>query len=100
VVIHSGDILKTLPDSLYDESLSYSMIYCDTDLYEPTKLILFSLHHRLSKGGMFVLDEWNYNNWPGETVAVREFLKEYSDEYEMKHVRNSRQPSLILRRLS
>lgn len=100
VVIHSGDILKTLPDALADESLSFSLVYCDTDLYEPTQLILSKLHSRLSKGGMFILDEWNYSDWPGETTAVREFLQEYGNEYEMKHVKYTLQPSLILRRIS
>lgn len=100
IVIHKGNILKTLPEDLQkDEGLSFSFIYCDTDLYGPTKLILDQCHSRLSKGGVFVLDEWNDEKWPGEAIAVREFMEEHGDFYEMKHVHDARQPSLILRKI-
>lgn len=32
-------------------------------------------------------------------VAVREFLEKYGSFYEMNHVRNARQPSLILKKV-
>lgn len=99
VVIHRGDILKTLPDALKNEGLSFSLIYCDTDLYAPSRLILDSLHPRLSKGGVVVMDEWNYDKWPGEAIAVREFIESHGGAYEMRHVRNSRQPSLVLKKV-
>lgn len=99
IVIHRGDIMQTLPDALKNEGLSFSFIYCDTDLYAPSRLILDSLHPRLSKGGMIVMDEWNYDKWPGEAVAVREFMESHGDSYEMLHVRNARQPSLVLKKV-
>lgn len=99
IVIHKGDILQTLPSALQNEGLSFSFIYCDTDLYAPSRLILDSLHPRLSKGGMIIMDEWNYDKWPGEAVAVREFMAEHGDSYEMLHVRNARQPSLALKKV-
>lgn len=99
IVIHKGDIMQTLPMSLDNDGLSFSLVYCDTDLYAPSRLILDSLHPRLSTGGVFILDEWNYDKWPGEAVAVREFLENHSDSYEMIHVRNARQPSLVLKKV-
>lgn len=99
VVIHHGDILKTLPDALKNEGLSFSFVYCDTDLYAPSRLILDSLHPRLSKGGLIVMDEWNYDKWPGEAIAVREFMESHGGAYEMRHVRNARQPSLVLKKV-
>lgn len=99
IVIHKGDILQTLPDALKNEGLSFSFVYCDTDLYAPSRLILDSLHPRLSKGGIIVMDEWNYDKWPGEAVAVREFMESHGDLYEMRHVRNARQPSLVLKKV-
>jgi hypothetical protein len=99
IVIHRGDIMQTLPDALKNEGLSFSFIYCDTDLYAPSRLILDSLHPRLSKGGMLVMDEWNYDKWPGEAIAVREFMEAHGQDYEMLHVRNARQPSLALKKL-
>ena len=38
-------------------------------------------------------------NFPGETIATSDFLKEYGDYYEMSHVKNTRQPSLILKKI-
>lgn len=99
IVIHKGDILKTLPKAVENEGLSFSFVVCDTDLYAPTKLILEKLHPRLSKGELFVMDEWNYKQWPGESLAAREFLETYGDSYEMLAVRNTRQPSLVLKKI-
>jgi len=98
IVIHAGNILETLPVVLDNKSLNFSFVYCDTDLYKPTISILENIHSRLSKGGLFILDEWNYEKWPGESIAVREFLEKH-DNYEMIHVRNARQPSLVLKKI-
>ena len=99
VVIHHGDILKTLPKALENKGLSFSFIYCDTDLYAPSALILDELHSRLSKNGVIIMDEWNYDKWPGEAIAVREFMEKHSDSYEMHHVLHARQPSLVLKKI-
>ena len=99
ISIHKGYIENTLPELLSrDQGLSFSIVYCDTDLYESTKVILDGLHDRLCSGGIFVFDEWNYQNYPGETVAVREFLSAHPQEYVMEHVARARQPSLVLRK--
>ena len=99
IVIHKGDISQTLPEALKNEGLTYSFVYCDTDLYEPTKIVLDKLHPRLAVGALVVLDQWNYEKWPGEAVAVREFLEQHGTNYEMQHIRNARQPSLALRKV-
>lgn len=100
IVIHQGLIENTLSKFLEaDTSASFSFVYCDTDLYASTKEILQQLDARLSIGGVFVLDEWNHADYPGETVAVREFMAGRADRYRMEHVRNTRQPSLVLRKI-
>lgn len=99
IVIHKGLLQDTIPATLAERpELSFSFAYCDVDLYEPTRLILDQVHPRLAKGGLFVLDEWNAERFPGETLAVREFLAEHGDGYQMEHVRNARQPTLALRK--
>lgn len=101
VTIFKGLIQDTLPPLLDERpELSFSLVLCDTDLYEPTKLILESMHPRLSKGGMFVLDEWNHEVWKGETAATREFLDRYGDHYEMIAPRNTRHPTMMLKKIS
>ena len=97
IVIHKGFVGNTLPVLFSSQAeLSFSLVYLDMDLYEPTIEALNEFHPRLSKGGMFVLDEWNAQNYPGETVAVREFLEKHGDCYRMEHVQWARQPSLVL----
>lgn len=99
IEIHKGYIEKTLPAFLENEScMSFSFVYCDTDLYESTKDILEMLHPRLSTGGVFCFDEWNDPENPGETVAVREFLEKHGDAYTMESNSIVTQPSLILRK--
>ena len=99
ITIHKGFIENTLPDLLSgDTSLSFSFVYCDTDLYGSTRVILDGLHNRLSPDGVFVFDEWNCETYPGETVAVREFLEAHPQQYTMEHISHARQPSLVLRK--
>ncbi len=99
IVVHKGLVQDTLTQVLNEQTeLSFSFVYCDVDLYAPTKLILDQIHARLACGGMFVLDEWNATNFPGETLAVREFLLQHGACYAMEHVKNARQPTLVLRK--
>lgn len=100
IQINKGRIEDTLPKILTDNtSLTFSFIYCDVDLYDPTKLLIESLHDRLAKNGLMVFDEWNYEKFQGEGKAVNEFLKIHSSEYETKHVKHARQPSLVLKKI-
>jgi hypothetical protein len=101
IQIHKGLIEKTLPALLKKKpSLSFSFIYCDVDLYQSTKLILELMHPRLSVGGIFAFDEWNDAEFPGETVAVREFLEAHGGVYLQEQMCTSTQPSLILRKIA
>jgi len=100
IEIHKGLIQETLLPLLdKNPALTFSFVYCDTDLFEPTKIILESLHTRLAKGGVFVFDEWNDARWPGEGIAANEFMKRFGDYYEMVHVPNTRQPSMAIRKI-
>lgn len=94
-----GNIMETLPLYIEENNPFFSLIYIDTDLYKTTDLILNSLHDRLSIGGKFVFDEWNFREFPGETQGVKEFLEQKGDCYEMISVKNSRQPSLIIKKI-
>ncbi|MDH5189722.1 MAG: TylF/MycF family methyltransferase [Gammaproteobacteria bacterium] len=99
VDFHVGLIQNTLPEFINAEpQVKFSLVYCDTDLYEPTQLILETLHERLMPGGFFVFDEWNDPRWPGEGIAGNEFVSEFSAFYEVIHVNGARQPNLILKR--
>ena len=67
IVIHQGLIEQTLAGVLdANEALSFSLVYCDVDLYQPTRIMLELVHPRFVKGGVFVFDEWNADWFPGK----------------------------------
>lgn len=101
IEIHKGLIQDTLPEYLAaSDGVLFSFVYCDTDLYEPSKLILEGMDKRLVPGGMFVFDQWSDPRWPGEGRAVQEFMEKRGRSYRMRHVRNARQPTLVLEKTS
>ena len=51
-----------------------SMAIFDMDLYRPTYQVLNLIKDRLTKGSLIVFDELNCKYFPGETVALREFI--------------------------
>ena len=56
-----------------NSKLKYSFINLDLDLYEPSLLVLENFYPKLSKNGILMLD--NFNEFFGETKAVKEFCK-------------------------
>lgn len=69
-----GDILQTIPEFItknVDSKLC--MVHIDTDLYEPTKLCLESLHEMLDENGCFVVHDYRSKVWPGVTKAVDDY---------------------------
>ena len=100
IIIHKGLVEETLPSLLESsKELSFSMVYCDVDLYQPTQSVLKYFHSRVVNGGVFVFDEWNSDEFPGEGLAVNEFLNDFGDCYEVESVRDTRQPTLLIRKV-
>jgi len=68
-----GDILKTLPEYVErNPQLKISLLHIDTDIYEPSKIILEILYDKVVTGGVIVLDD--YGTFSGETKAVDDFF--------------------------
>jgi len=71
-----GDALKTIPKYRDDHHNSvFSFCYLDFDLYEPTKKALELIDESISVGGVIVFDEALSSEWPGETLAMKEYLE-------------------------
>ena len=69
-----GNVLQTIPIFLKkNNKLKFSFINLDLDLYEPSLLVLENFYPKLSKNGILMLD--NFNQFFGETKAVKEFCK-------------------------
>jgi hypothetical protein len=70
-----GDVTETLPKYLKDNPQTIiSMAYFDMGLYAPTKAALQAILPYLTKGSILIMDELNFPDMPGETIAVREVL--------------------------
>ncbi len=72
-----GNVIKTVPS--YFEThpdLVVALAYFDLALYEPTKVALEAVKSRVVPGSVILLDEFNYPEAPGETVAFREVFNE------------------------
>ena len=80
-----GDATQTIPafEAFFPEAM-VSLAWIDFDLYEPCKVALEFLARRLSIGGIIVFDEAISQIWPGETVAMLEFLENSGGAYRME----------------
>lgn len=73
--IIKGDVGVTLPKYFKDHPETIvSLAFFDLDIYEPTKQCLEVLLPHTTKGSIIAFDELNYEKWPGETLALKEFL--------------------------
>lgn len=70
-----GNIEETVPRFVEENpGVRFSLVHFDCDMYAPTKAGLEYFWPRLSKGGVFLFDEYAIKDWPGETSAVDEFF--------------------------
>ncbi|GAA0873081.1 hypothetical protein GCM10009117_22280 [Gangjinia marincola] len=79
-----GDASKTIHDYLQrNPQTVISLAYFDFDIYEPNKECLQAIKPYLTKGSIVAFDEINHEDFPGETVALREVFG--LDRYKLVH---------------
>ena len=65
-----------IPEKFYNvENCEFIFIHIDVDLYQPTTESLNFFYDRLKKGGVIVIDDYGYTQFPGCKTAVDEFLE-------------------------
>lgn len=70
-----GDAVDTIPEYVKNHpEMTIALLYLDFDLYKPTLVALQCLLRLVCKGGIVVLDEFNYDKFAGETAALKEIL--------------------------
>jgi len=72
VTFHKGwipEILDQVPDQ------KYRFVHIDLDLYEPIITSLNYFYRRLVPGGILVIDDYGYLDFPGAKKAVDEFCE-------------------------
>jgi hypothetical protein len=99
VHIHRGDISSTFPQLMTERpELIFSFIYFDTDLYLPTQAVLEYVTDRTYPGAKLIFDEWNDAWFPGEGMAVNEFIEKSASHFEVSTLSYTPAPSLVLTR--
>ena len=77
-----GNVFDTLDKYLQkNPELRLSLLHLDMDVAEPTQYVLDALYHRLVKGGLIVIDD--YNGVDGATKVVDEFIQKHNLKIEM-----------------
>lgn len=72
-----GDVAETVP-RFFEENLEtvIALAYFDMALYEPTKVCLETIKPHLVRGSVIMLDDFNWHEYPGETIAFKEVFKD------------------------
>ncbi len=70
-----GDAVETIPKYVQAHpEMTIALLHLDFDIYKPTLIALQNLLPLVCKGGIVVLDEFNYDKFAGETAALKEVL--------------------------
>lgn len=70
-----GDVVETIDDYLTNNPQTIiALAYFDLALYEPTMKCLVAIRPYLVRGSVLAMDELNSHDYPGETIALREFF--------------------------
>jgi macrocin-O-methyltransferase TylF-like protien len=87
VDIVKGDILETLDIYLAENPhLRISLLHIDVDLYEPVRIILEKLYHRVTPGGIIILDD--YGTFAGTNKAVDDYFENKAQVIKMPYSNN------------
>lgn len=70
-----------IPDRFSDvDTLKFSFVHIDLDLYKPTFDSIAFFYDRLSKGGILLCDDYGFSTCPGSTKAMNEFLADKKEK--------------------
>lgn len=95
-----GDATETIPKYIENNpNVILSFVYIDFDLYEPCRAALELVENSLSVGGIIAFDEACTSEWPGETLAMKEFIDYTKHDYEPMNNAFSKQPTMALKRV-
>jgi hypothetical protein len=100
ISLEIGLIENTVPRFvLANPNVKLAFIYFDADLYQPAKTMFSQLAPLLQIGGVILMDEYGYPEWPGETLATDEFLAK-NPNFRSEKISNAIQPTLKITRIN
>lgn len=72
-----GDATVSFPDFIKrNPGVRFRFVLLDMDIFQPTNVVLNSILDYMVAGGIIAFDEYGFPEWPGETIAVDQFVKE------------------------
>lgn len=90
-----GDVVQTVPKYFRDHpGTVVALAYFDLALYLPTKACLESIKPNLVPGSVILLDEFNFPEAPGETIAFREVFADVN--YSIRKSRFIRDKAIVV----
>ena len=93
VKVHKMDVTSELKPFLEQYlHLQFKLVFLDAGLYDVVKTVLPFLWERITPGGILILDQFNHELSPGETMAIRELLP----DREVKTIPNIWMPSAYI----
>ena len=76
IFLIEGDVRETFSDFLSEnQHIRFNFVHLDMDVYEPTLFVLDKIYDRLVKGGIIMIDDYNFVS--GATRAVDKFLSSH-----------------------
>jgi hypothetical protein len=74
-LVHKMDVTQELK-GFFEKypHLQFKLVFLDAGMYEVVKACLPLFWERIIKGGYLILDQFNFDIAPGETIAVKEVL--------------------------
>jgi len=97
IKIIKGNVLKTVPQFLKkNKNIFFSFVYFDLDVYKPTYQSLIKLEPYLNKGCVIAFDQFNHTDWPGESIAIKQFFKRTNKKFKIKYTKFKPQCSYFI----
>jgi hypothetical protein len=85
VSLEVGDVMKTVP-AFFEKNQGdvVALAYFDLATYHPTKTALNAILPHLLPGSVLLMDELNFKDYPGASIAFKEFVHENKLDIEIK----------------
>jgi len=92
--VHKLDVIQEL-DAFFEKysHLQFKIVFLDAGQHEIVSAVLPHYWKRLNKGGILVLDQYNFDIAPGETRAVQEF---FGDSVQIRTFPNGWMPTAYI----
>lgn len=97
VSLEVGDVVKTIP-AFFEKNKGdvVALAYFDLATYQPTKVCLNAILPHLMPGSVLLMDELNFKEYPGASIAFKEFVDENKLDIEVHMSQFMRDRAIVI----